>query len=182
MNTGFRRLLQRGIEFPNFKSMGLGQDPGDLLEIGCGSGYGATLLLTLQLQSYLGVDLMPEQIALAQQRRLAKAVFTTGDATNLSGIGAGSKDTVVIFGVLHHIPEWRKVIEESHRELRPGGKLFLEEPGGEFLNMWEPLFHWGHLGEGMFRLRELEACLHACGFTILRRRYLFGFGVFVAQK
>jgi ubiquinone/menaquinone biosynthesis C-methylase UbiE len=84
--------------------MGLltGQE-GDILEIGCGSGYGAVLLSELRPKSYVGIDLMPEQIALAHQRRLPNAEFMVQDAAQLP-FADESKDVVVIFGVLHHIP------------------------------------------------------------------------------
>lgn len=182
MNTAFRRFLQRKVEFPTFQRMGLATNPGDLLEIGCGSGYGATLLLSLEPKSYAGVDLMPEQIALAQQRRLARAQFSVQDATNLKNFDDESKDTVVIFGVLHHIPPWRQVVQECYRVLRPGGMLFVEEPDAGLLGPWESVFHWGHPDTDIFRLRELEAHMERCGFSLTQRRYLLGFGIYAARK
>jgi SAM-dependent methyltransferase len=76
------------------------------LEIGCGSGYGAALLLTLNPRSYTGIDLMPEQIALAQQRQLPKARFLLQDASDLAPFADASQDTVVIFGVLRGTAKW----------------------------------------------------------------------------
>jgi ubiquinone/menaquinone biosynthesis C-methylase UbiE len=115
MNNPFRRWLHRTVEFPTFRQMGLTVQGQDILEIGCGSGYGAALLLTLCPRTYIGIDLMPEQIALARQRGLPGAEFVVGDASHLTGIPDGSKDTVVIFGVLHHIPPWREVLQECYR-------------------------------------------------------------------
>jgi hypothetical protein len=54
---------------------------------------------------YLGVDIMPEQIALAQKLNLPGFQFSLADATDLSQVAETSKDVVVIFNVLHHIPE-----------------------------------------------------------------------------
>ncbi|MEW5869325.1 MAG: class I SAM-dependent methyltransferase [Chloroflexota bacterium] len=182
MNTAFRRFIQRKVEFPTFQRLGLTNNPGDLLEIGCGSGYGATLLLSLEPKSYAGVDLMPEQIALAQQRELAGAHFSVQDASDLKCCADESKDTVVIFGVLHHIPSWRQVVQECYRVLRTGGKLYVEEPDAGLLGPWERVFHWGHPDTDIFRLRELEAHMENCGFSITQRRYLFGFGIYAARK
>jgi SAM-dependent methyltransferase len=181
MNTGFRRWLQRIYEFPTFKAFAVPVQGLDVLEIGCGTGYGAQFLLGLGPKSYVGIDLMPEQIALAQKRELAKAEFHLQDATDLSRFGEASKDTIVIFGVLHHIPTWRLVIREAARVLRPGGWLYIEEPDGAFLLAWERIFHWGHPDE-MLTLRELRSELVDYGFTIHRKRYLFGFGLYAAQK
>jgi hypothetical protein len=47
MNNTVRRFVQRTVEFPIFNSLGLTGEHWDILEIGCGSGYGAVLLSTL---------------------------------------------------------------------------------------------------------------------------------------
>lgn len=182
MNTGTRRFFQRRLEFPVFQSLGLTQTGADILEVGCGSGYGAELLMRLRPRSYLGFDLMPEQIELARQRRLPGAEFLPGDATCLDWIPSASKDVVVIFGILHHIPEWRRATAECARVLRPGGWLFVEEPDGGILQTWERVFHWGHPGAGSFRLAELEAELRRQGFEIRGKRALFGFASYGARK
>jgi SAM-dependent methyltransferase len=181
MGTPLRRAFQRIVEYPNFGRMGMQTQGADVLEIGCGSGYGATLLYKQQPRSYLGIDLMPEQLALAAKLSLPGAEFRLADAADLAGVADQSKDLVVIFGVLHHIPEWRKVVSECARVLRPGGKLFVEEPDGGFMVVWERLFHWGHPDE-MLRLWQFESALEQNGMKILRKLYIFGFGVFAAQK
>jgi len=66
------------------------------------------------------------------------------DATDLSQFANASKDIVIIFGVLHHIPEWCKVIDEITRVLKPNGKLFLEEPRGVDIKFLDFFFRWGH--------------------------------------
>jgi SAM-dependent methyltransferase len=180
MNNSFRRLLQRAVEFPIFQQMGLADDNLDILEIGCGSGYGAELLARLRPHSYVGVDLMPEQIALATRRAIPNADFRVHDATDLGFVPDAGKDAVVIFGVLHHIPPWREVLAECYRVLRPGGRLFVEEPDGAYLEWWDRVFRWGH--PARFTLRELEQHLASLGFEIGRRRFVMGFGVYCARK
>jgi ubiquinone/menaquinone biosynthesis C-methylase UbiE len=186
MNNPLRRMFQRLVEYPNFRRMGMRDEGGDILEIGCGSGYGAQLLSRLHPRSYEGIDLMPEQIALAQkaahQRGLDGYVFRVGDAAQLDSIPAQSKDTIVIFGVLHHIPEWRKVVGECARVLRDGGKLFLEEPDGGGLAKWDRMFHWDHATHGIFYLRDLEQELAASGFGVRQKVKGPGFGVYAAQR
>ena len=179
MNNLFRQVLQKWYEFPIFRSFGLGDarivnQTGDVLEIGCGSGYGAVLLASLHPRSYVGVDLTPEQIALAQNAVLDGVQFIVSDATNLSQFPTGSKDMVVIFGVLHHIPSWRKVIGECARVLRPDGRIFLEEPDNSLIDHCERVFHGGHPGADL-SLPALEACLVANGFKITGRKRAFSF-------
>lgn len=41
----------------------------------------------------------------------------------------GSVDAAVCYAALHHVPNWRNVLKEVHRVLRPGGVLVLQEPG-----------------------------------------------------
>ncbi len=186
MNHPLRRFLQRNIEFPLFLNSGLEIENLDVLEIGCGSGYGAVLLSRLNPKSYQGVDLMPEQIKLAielaKRYQLDEYEFSVEDATNLSSIPDESKDVVVIFGILHHISLWREVICECNRVLRVGGKIFLEEPDGASIEAWDKVFKWGHPDDAAFRLKELEAFLIRSGFSILKQRKVLSFGVYAAQK
>ena len=182
MNNAFRRWLQRTVEFPMFRSIGLVHTGQDILEIGCGSGYGAVLLASLQPKSYLGVDLMPEQIALAQERQLPNATFLVQDASDLRCCPDESKDVVVIFGVLHHIAPWREVVREAYRVLCRGGMLFAEEPDGRAVDTFDRLFHWGHSKQALFRLEDFEQHLAQNGFVLLQKKYVFGFGLYAAEK
>jgi ubiquinone/menaquinone biosynthesis C-methylase UbiE len=59
MNNPLRRIFQRLVEYPNFRRMEMRDEGSDILEIGCGSGYGAQLLSRPHPRSYEGVDLMP---------------------------------------------------------------------------------------------------------------------------
>ena len=182
MNSAPRRFLQRTVEIPLFRKMGLTDKQLDILEIGCGSGYGAVLLKTLCPRSYVGIDIMPEQIELARKRQLVKAEFVLRDATDLSFFPHETKDVVVIFGILHHIPQWRTVIRECHHVLRPGGKLFVEEPDGRLMAGVQRLFPGTHPKEAFFQLRDLEDHLEAEGFTIRERRRAIGLGFYCALK
>ena len=87
VNSPTRRFLHRYVEFPCFKSLGLSGQNQDILEVGCGSGFGAVLLSTLQPRSYVGIDLMPEMIELAKKRPgLANAEFLVMDAAEMSRV------------------------------------------------------------------------------------------------
>jgi ubiquinone/menaquinone biosynthesis C-methylase UbiE len=177
MNNPLRRFVQRRVEFPIFRRMGLDASGKDVLEIGCGSGYGAVLLSNLRPKSYVGIDLMPEQIDLARQVELQNAAFHVMDATDLAAFEDASKDLVVIFGILHHVPRWSRVIKEIRRVLRPGGELYLEEPSELLISPWDRLFKWGHSPEAQFALSALELELEHTGFDLdgRKRRHLFGY-------
>jgi SAM-dependent methyltransferase len=183
LNGRLRRFLQRRIGFPVFRWLGLNGQGLDILEVGCGSGYGAVLLFRLKPKSYTGIDLMPEMIDLARKRRdVPHADFRMMDATDMVSIPAASKDVVVIFDMLHHIPGWRKVLSECGRVLRPGGSLLLEEPSAFAIRSWDFFFHWGHPKDAMFTWRELEARLRDVGFTVKRRCRLWPFRSYCAVK
>jgi ubiquinone/menaquinone biosynthesis C-methylase UbiE len=164
-----RKWGQRFFEMPMFQRMGLKLKDKDVLEIGCGSGYGAYLLSTLAPKSYTGLDVMEEQIALAK-KQYPQFDFIVQGAEDLSRFADSSKDVVVIFGVLHHIPDWRKAIDEIIRVLKPGGSLFLEEPRGVDVKIFDALFRWGH-PDTDFGLNALDAHLTQRGLVVQSKQW-----------
>ena len=169
MDSWWRRWGQENFEIPLFQRMGLDIRDKDVLEIGCGNGHGAYLLNQKSSRSYVGLDVMEEQVEKARQR-YPQFKFLVQDATNLHQFVDGSKDVVVIFGVLHHIPEWRKVIDEVRRVLRTGGSFFVEEPRGMDLKLFDFFFRWGH-PESDFGIQRMEQYLKSNGFTICNRQW-----------
>ncbi len=169
MQTIWRKWGQKYFELPFFQRIGLDVRGKDILEIGCGSGYGAFLLNQLNPKSYIGLDLMEEQIQLAREK-YPHYQFHVQDATDLSQFPNASKDTVIIFGVLHHIVGWRKTIDEIARVLKPTGDLFLEEPRGNDVKSFDFFFRWGH-PDSDFSLKALEAYLQSRGLNILRKQW-----------
>lgn len=164
-----RRLGQRYFELPRFIHMGLDAQGKDVLEIGCGSGYGGYLLNRLQPRSYVGLDVMEEQIQIAGTK-YPDIDYRIQNATHLDQFENESVDVVVIFGVLHHIPEWRKTLDEIYRVLRQGGSLFLEEPRGLDLKFFDLIFRWGH-PDTDFGLNALEDHLEEGGFFIRKKQW-----------
>jgi len=179
MNQPWRRWMQRNLDFRLLIHLGLPIRGRDVLEVGCGSGYGAELLNNLAPHSYHGVDAMPEQIELARQRLPGVEFFVQDAAERLSTADA-SKDVVVIFGALHHISLWPLVIRECARVLRPGGELYLEEPDRLAILWFDRLFHWEH--PPAFRLDELEAGLQRAGFRVLKKLRFLGIGIYRLRK
>ncbi|WEV26705.1 methyltransferase domain-containing protein [Streptomyces sp. 71268] len=109
--------------------------PGDLvLDAGCGRGHTTARLADAGCRA-LGVDLSERQIALARARfgHRPRASFAVADVTRLpdeaSGteIADGSFDRVhCLEAAFHFGPKGRDAfLAESHRVLRPGGRLVL---------------------------------------------------------
>jgi len=169
MDSWWRRWGQEHFEVPLFQRMGLELRDKDVLEIGCGNGHGAYLLNQRSPRSYVGLDVMEEQIEKARQR-YPQYQFIVQDATDLRQFAEASKDVVIIFGVLHHIPEWRKVIDEIKRILKPDGSFFVEEPRGVDLKLFDFFFLWGH-PDSDFGINRMEEYLKSCNFKIHSKRW-----------
>ena len=169
MDSWWRRWGQEHFEIPMFQRLGLNLKDKDVLEIGCGNGYGAHLIDQHAPRSYVGLDLMEEQIEKAR-RRYPQFKFLVQDASDLSQFAEASKDVVIIFGVLHHIPEWRKVINEIKRVLKPDGGLFVEEPRGMDIKLFDFFFRWGH-PDSDFGILRMEEYLSSHNFAIHGRRW-----------
>ena len=180
MDSWWRRWSQEHFEVPLFGRMGLSIRDKDVLEIGCGNGHGAYLLNQRSPRSYVGLDVMEEQIEKAH-KCYPQFHFLVQDATDLSRFANASKDVVIIFGVLHHIPEWRKVIDEVQRVLRPGSSFFVEEPRGLDLKLFDFFFRWGH-PDSDFGIQRMEQYLNSHGFAIQIKRWTPLMTMFHAQK
>jgi ubiquinone/menaquinone biosynthesis C-methylase UbiE len=144
MKSRPREFIARRVEYRAFERFGLDPAGRDVLELGCGSGYAAKLISLRNPKSYCGIDIMEEQIALAVRRTLPEnSAFVVGDAADLSGFDDNSRDDVIIFGAPHHIPEWRKVIREVRRVLKPGGKFFIRRSKSGLYRVRDEIFENG---------------------------------------
>jgi len=100
------------------------------LEIGCGQGALARLLVERLEARVIATDYDPQQVALARQR-----LTGLGGRVELRVVDARAMpfddaqfDAVFSFGVLHHILDgWGQAVAEAARVLRPGGWFVLSD-------------------------------------------------------
>jgi ubiquinone/menaquinone biosynthesis C-methylase UbiE len=101
-----------------------------VLEIGCGRGVGMEILLEqLGASEVVGFDVDPEMVTLARERTSRfgdRARAFVGDAEQIDAPYA-SFDAAVDYGILHHVPDWRRALGEIARVLKPGGTFYFED-------------------------------------------------------
>jgi SAM-dependent methyltransferase len=109
--------------------------PAPVLDIGCGDGVFASV--AGRLVGALGVDLDPREVDRASARGIYRTVLRA-DAGALP-FRSGSFGSVVSISTLEHIAGVERVLAESARVLRPGGRLACSMPGPEFATaLWWP--------------------------------------------
>jgi len=92
-----------------------------ILEIGCGAGADLEqFVLGGAIAS--AVDVTPAHVQMARDRLRGRAEIVQSDATALP-FPNETFDYVYSHGVLHHIEQPRRVVEEIFRVLRPGGRF-----------------------------------------------------------
>lgn len=185
MNNPLRTWIQRRMEAPRvFRGVDLPAGCA-CLEIGCGRGVGGLLIAgRFDAARVTCVDIDPAMIGRARRYisrppgwargvRTGAIELIEGDAASLH-LPDATFDAVFQFGLLHHIEQWRRVIEEVARVLRGGGVFSFEEVlGGQ----------WGLGVSRYFRhspisARELEQALQAARLEVQDFRVPMGMWCF----
>ena len=137
MNNPVRAAIQRHVEARQLLRMGGPMAGGRALEIGCGRGVGTSLILDVfEADRVDAFDLDLRMVARARKRlrsRGSRARVWVGDATAIP-VAADTYDAVFDFGIVHHIPQWRRALREVTRVLKPGGRLYAEEALSPLIN------------------------------------------------
>ena len=89
------------------------------LDVGCGAGALALALAPL-VRQVVGIDRVPELLALARERAPENATFVEADATQLP-FADGEFDLAGTLRTLHHVPRPELVVVELVRVTRVGG-------------------------------------------------------------
>jgi ubiquinone/menaquinone biosynthesis C-methylase UbiE len=128
----------------------------DVLDFGCGGGALSLMLARHNVKSLTGTDLNEQMIAQAEDElsKLNGSLpvtprFVLGRDSRKIEFPDNSFDVVLCFDVLEHIIDYREIIPEWQRVLRPGGKVFI---------WWVPWFHpYGHHIESLVPLPWVHA-------------------------
>jgi SAM-dependent methyltransferase len=132
MDPVFRHLLVAGLVPPGAR----------VLDIGCGQGVLAGLLLARGAVRFTGVELMPRDVDRARAAHGASgaAAFVCGD---MCEVPFPVSDVVVILDVLHYvgIEAQDRVLARVREALVPGGRLLLRvgdaaAPRGYAISQW----------------------------------------------
>ncbi len=181
MNNPVRALVQRHYEAPLLERLGARVVGGRALEVGCGQGVGSEIILTrFGAREVVAFDVDLDMVSRAR-RRLARwrgrVSFEVGDAACIPAPDAHF-DAVFDFGIMHHVPDWRRAVGEVSRVLRPGGRFCFEEVTRHALD--RPAYRrlFDHPEEDRFGVEDLVAELERSGIAVGRTVERF-FGDFV---
>jgi len=144
-----------------------------ILEIGCGRGAGARLIQEEFHPAMLhAFDLDYRMILQAGQylkgEHRGRIALYVGDAMTLP-YRDGVMDAVFGFGVLHHLPDWRRGLREIARVLKPGGIYFLEEFYPQFYQNFLARRIFLHPEHDRFYSHDLQEALAEAGFQLQGR-------------
>jgi ubiquinone/menaquinone biosynthesis C-methylase UbiE len=124
--------------------------PQSIIDIGCGPGTAIIALKELGLlddAAYLGVDLSPRAIELAQQAHADERIrFETGDAETLSA-SDNSIDLAISYATLHWLNQPKfgmtpsKALAEIHRILKPGGLCLIATSSKGMEEKFRSIYH-----------------------------------------
>lgn len=162
----------------------LGCREGDLLlDVGCGRGRHSLIAANAGCTT-IGIDLSFDDLTAARDQcsewrdsSAAPFEFMSGDATKLPFQDA-SVDAIICSEVLEHVPDWRAVVGEFFRVLKPEGVLGVSVP---FQWVEQRLWNWdneyahepgGHIR--IFSTSDLEAGVERCGFSLFARHKAHG--------
>ena len=169
MNNPLRPWLQRRLETRRLLRLG-GRTAGHLsLEIGCGRGIGARIILEdFGSEQVHAFDLDADMVRLASGKlddRHRHVALWIGDSTSIP-VKANTYDSVFDFGAIHHVVNWRSAIAEIHRVLKPGGRFYAEEVPAKLIT--HPLVRriLDHPQQDRFEQLDFNAALMENGFTV----------------
>ncbi|ART70619.1 methyltransferase type 11 [Mycobacterium dioxanotrophicus] len=165
MNNPIRAAHQHHREAAWFRRLAGGGLAGKhVLEVGCGRGVGAEVILDrLGAAQVSAFDLDETMVELARRRLHGRPVsLSVGDACDIAQ-PAQSMDAVVDFGIIHHVPDWPQAIAEMARVMRPGGLLLFEEVPRHVLDTWAFRTLTVHPRENRFEADEFAAELSRHG-------------------
>lgn len=103
-----------------------------ILDLGCGAGYFLWLAHLCGYTNLVGVDLSPDQVALAQQA-CPRAQVVLGNAQEVLAQSPSHYGLITGFDLIEHLhkDELLTLLELVYRALRPGGRVIFQTPNAE---------------------------------------------------
>ena len=97
------------------------------LDIACGTGYGAPLLVEAGAEYYVGVDIDEESVRHAEQRYSSKkASFVVGSICDYKA--EEYYDVIICYETIEHVARYQAALRNLFSLLRPGGLLLISSP------------------------------------------------------
>jgi ubiquinone/menaquinone biosynthesis C-methylase UbiE/uncharacterized protein YbaR (Trm112 family) len=154
-----------------------------LLDVGCGPGRATVKVLDLDID-VIAFDVSKAAVRQAEERHRrggypARAAFFAADATRFP-VREAALDCVLVYGVLHHVPDPRAACLEIARVLRPGGKYLGSENNEtvfrrvfEWLQRLRPLWYEEAGPEALISDRTLREGFRGTGVEIETRSSVY---------
>ena len=147
----------------------------DLLDCGCGTGPMISLLHEKDSSKhYVGLDLTPRMIEVAQNKNLEGTEWIVGDCENLP-FENESFDVIICTNSFHHYPNPQRFFDNVKRVLRPGGRLVLQDYTAPAPILWlmnhteMPLANLiGHGDVRAYSLGQIKQFCDNCGLSVER--------------
>ena len=145
----------------------------DLLDCGCGTGPMISLLHEKNSsRHYVGLDLTPKMIEVAQSKNLKGTEWIVGDCENLP-FENESFDVIICTNSFHHYPNPQSFFDSVKRVLRPGGRLVLQDYTAPAPILWlmnhteMPLANLiGHGDVGAYSLGQIRQFCYNSGLSV----------------
>lgn len=129
-----RRNYLNHVKFYNFVAQFA---PGkNVLDVGCGSGYGCSMLAGAGAASVCGCDLSSHALRFAREHYGDRVEFTRQSCTDMGRYPGRSFDFIICSEVLEHLAETNEVdsaLREMRRVAEPGAVFVLATPNEEML-------------------------------------------------
>ncbi len=186
VNTPVRVLQQRLEIYWMVKACAPGSFA-HVLEVGCGRGAGARLIL----KAFKPLDLFATDLDIEMMQKAARYLslderqtihLCAADLLKLP-YGNRSMDALFGFGVLHHIVDWRAALSEISRVLKPNALYFIEELYPSLYQNWLTKRFLLHPTRDRFTGPDLKEALRQAGLSLIAARELRKIGILaVARK
>ena len=172
---------------------------GQILDIGCGSGYASTwLALHRKIEKIYALESSPSAVSDFIPRVLAhfgvenKVTPVLGSFNNIPD--KNKFDYIIAFGALHHSGDLLNTVKQCYEALRPGGYLIIQEPAlsdyvsnNDYIKRYEAEETFRGITkirnkerhDHFFRTCEYKTAFHFTGFEIhfFRPKILFDMSV-----